>query len=102
MKKLLYNKHRNILVIITKSMLLSQYSVSVDGKLTEMMKVSVDLCDVIFCLCSHVESLHVLSMLHQCYRAMKVEQCPSLSYDGDWPGRARDDLIWLLFKPCSV
>lgn len=40
-KKLLYNKHRNILVIITKSMLLSQYSVSVDGKLTEMMKVKL-------------------------------------------------------------
>lgn len=38
-KKLLYNEHRNVLVVITKGMLLSQYSVSADGKLTEMMKV---------------------------------------------------------------
>ncbi|PIK61717.1 putative intraflagellar transport protein [Apostichopus japonicus] len=40
-KKLLYNEHRNVLVVITKGMLLSQYSVSADGKLTEMMKVKL-------------------------------------------------------------
>ena len=38
-KKLLYNSHRNVLVAITKTLVLSQYSVSQDGKLTEMMKV---------------------------------------------------------------
>ncbi|XP_041473205.1 intraflagellar transport protein 140 homolog isoform X2 [Lytechinus variegatus] len=40
-KKLLYNSHRNVMVVVTKSMALSQYSVSQDGKLTEMMKVKL-------------------------------------------------------------
>eukprot|EP00057_Strongylocentrotus_purpuratus_P021032 XP_011675506.1 PREDICTED: intraflagellar transport protein 140 homolog [Strongylocentrotus purpuratus] len=40
-KKLLYNSHRNVMVVVTRSMALSQYSVSQDGKLTEMMKVKL-------------------------------------------------------------
>ena len=38
-KKLLFNDQRNVLVAVTKSLSLSQYSVSMDGKTTEMMKV---------------------------------------------------------------
>ncbi|XP_072167641.1 intraflagellar transport protein 140 homolog [Diadema setosum] len=40
-KKLLFNDQRNVLVAVTKSLSLSQYSVSMDGKTTEMMKVKL-------------------------------------------------------------
>ncbi|XP_033108707.1 intraflagellar transport protein 140 homolog [Anneissia japonica] len=40
-KKLLYNEHRNILVIITDALMLSQHSVLSDGKLQETMKVKL-------------------------------------------------------------
>ncbi|XP_071962146.1 intraflagellar transport protein 140 homolog [Antedon mediterranea] len=40
-KKLLYNEHRNILVIITDSLMLSQHTVMSDGKLQETMKVKL-------------------------------------------------------------
>ncbi|XP_033630790.1 intraflagellar transport protein 140 homolog [Asterias rubens] len=40
-KKMLFNKHRNILVIITKALMLTQYSLSSDGKTIETVKVKL-------------------------------------------------------------
>ncbi len=38
---MLFNKHRNILVVITKALMLTQYSLSSDGKTTETVKVKL-------------------------------------------------------------
>ncbi|XP_022095457.1 intraflagellar transport protein 140 homolog isoform X2 [Acanthaster planci] len=40
-KKMLFNRHRNILVVVTQSLMLAQYSLSSDGKTTETMKVKL-------------------------------------------------------------